>query len=118
MLIANQVFDKKPPQIQTQGTVVVPPDATPFYRAVKAADLTVMRMLLDQGANANLAIKNGGTPLMLAAGGGPPRSQEEEVVDKAAVEVVKMILDAGADVNRSEERRVGKECRSWWWGAE
>src|SRR5207237_1485507 len=19
------------------------------------------------------------------------------------------------DVNRSEERRVGKECRSWWW---
>ena len=66
----NQVFDKKPPQIQTQGTVVVPPGATPFYRAVKAADLTVVRMLLDKGANANLAIKNGGTPLMLAAGGG------------------------------------------------
>src|SRR5207244_5543504 len=78
----NQVFDKKPPQIQTQGTVTVPPGATPFYRAVKAADLTVMRMLLDQGANAGIAIKNGGTPLMLAAGGGPARAQEEEVVDK------------------------------------
>ena len=99
----NQVFDKKPPQIQTQGTVVVPPGATPFYRAVKAADLTVVRMLLDKGANANLAIKNGGTPLMLAAGGGPPRAQEDEVVDKAGradpVEVAKMIVDAGADVN-------------------
>src|SRR5947208_3363330 len=99
----NQVFDKKPPQIQTQGTVVVPPDATAFYRAVKAADLTVMRMLLDKGANAGLAIKNGGTPLMLAAGGGPARAQEEEVVDKTgradAVEVIKMILDAGADIN-------------------
>jgi ankyrin repeat protein len=99
----NQVFDKKPPQIQTQGTVVVPPGGTPFYRAVKAADLTVMRMLLDKGANARLAIKDGSTPLMLAAGGGPPRAQEDEVVDKAGradpVEVVKMILDAGADIN-------------------
>src|SRR5437868_8691003 len=24
-------------------------------------------------------------------------------------------LRAAADVKRSEERRVGKECRSWWW---
>ena len=99
----NQVFDKKPPQIQTQGTVVVPPGATPFYRAVKAADLTVMRMLLDKGANAGVAIKDGGTPLMLAAGGGPARAQEEEVVDKAGradpVEVIRMILDAGANIN-------------------
>jgi uncharacterized protein len=99
----NQVFDKNPPQIQTQGTVTVPAGATAFYRAVKAADLTVMRMLLDKGAKAGLAIKNGGTPLMLAAGGGPARTQEEEVVDKAGradpVEVVKMILDAGADIN-------------------
>src|SRR4030095_6433900 len=108
MLIArgvdpNQVFDKNPPQIQTQGTVTVPEGATPFYRAVKASDLAVIRMLLDKGAKPGLAIKNGGTPLMLAAGGGPARAQEEEVVDKAGradpVEVIKMILDAGADVN-------------------
>src|SRR3989454_669477 len=105
----NQVFDKKPPQIQTQGTVVVPPGATPFYRAVKAADLTVMRMLLDAGANANLAIKNGGTPLMLAAGGGPARAQEEEVVDKAGradpIEVMKMIADAGADIKAVNDQQ-------------
>src|SRR5262245_54521764 len=104
----NQVFDKNPPQIQTQGTVTVPAGATAFYRAVKAADLTVMRMLLDKGANAGLAIKNGGAPLMLAAGGGPARTQEEEVVDKAGradpVEVVKMILDAGADLNAVNEQ--------------
>jgi ankyrin repeat protein len=105
----NQVFDKKPPQIQTQGTVVVPPGATPFYRAVKAADLTVMRMLLDKGANAGIAIKNGGTPLMLAAGGGPARAQEEEVVDKTGradpVEVIQMILDAGADINAVNDQQ-------------
>src|SRR5262249_55744650 len=63
----NLVFDKNPPQIQTQGTVTVPAGATAFYRAVKAADLTVMRMLLDKGANAGLAIKNGGPPLLPAA---------------------------------------------------
>src|SRR5499425_1380939 len=105
----NLVFDKTPPQIQTQGTVTVPPGATAFYRAVKAADLPVMRMLLDKGANSGLAIKNGGTPLMLAAGGGPARAQEEEVVDKAGradpVEVIKMILDAGADVNAVNDQQ-------------
>src|SRR5438874_669084 len=105
----NQVFDKKPPQIQTQGTVTVPPGATPFYRTVKAADLTVMRMLLDAGAKAGIAITNGGTPLKLAAGGGPARAQEEEVVDKTGradpVEVIKMILDAGADVNAVNDQQ-------------
>jgi ankyrin repeat protein len=104
----NQVFDKKPPQIQTQGTVTVPPGATPFYRAVKAADVSVMRMLMEKGANVNIAIKTGGTPLMLAAGGGPARPQEDEVVDKAGgadpVEVIKMILDAGADINAANDQ--------------
>ena len=106
----NQVFDKNPPQIQTQGTVTVPEGATAFYRAVKASDLTVMRMLLDKGAKPGIAIKNGGTPLMLAAGGGPARAQEEEVVDKAGradpVEVIAMILDAGADINALNEQQT------------
>ncbi len=105
----NQVFDKKPPQIQTQGTVTVPPGATPFYRAVKAADLTVMHMLLEKGANAAVAIKNGGTPLMLVAGGAPPRAQEDEVVDKTGradpIEVMKTILDTGADINAVDEQQ-------------
>jgi ankyrin repeat protein len=104
----NVVFEKKPPQIQTQGTVTVPAGATAFYRAVKASDVTVMRMLLEKGANAGLAIKNGGTPLMLAAGGAPARAEEEEVVDKTGradtVEVMKIILDAGADVNAMNDQ--------------
>ena len=66
-------------------------------------------MLLDKGANPSLAIKNGGTPLMLAAGGGPARAQEEEVVDKAGradpIEVMKMIADAGADINAANEQQ-------------
>jgi len=71
--------------------------------------LPVMRMLLDKGANPSLAIKNGGTPLMLAAGGGPARAQEEEVVDKAGradpIEVMKIIADAGADINAVNDQQ-------------
>jgi ankyrin repeat protein len=106
----NIPFTKKPPQIQTQGTVTVPALATPLYRAVKAADLLTIRLLLDKGAKPTTAIKDGTTALMLAAGGGPARGDEEEVVDLAGradpIEVIKVLIDAGADVNQANAQEM------------
>jgi uncharacterized protein len=44
--------------------------ATPFLRAAIAGDLAAMRLLVEHGANSNLATKSGDTPLMAAAGVG------------------------------------------------
>jgi len=106
----NVPFTKTVPQIQTQGTVTVPALATPLYRAVKAADLVTIKMLLGKGAKPTTAIKDGSTALMLAVGGGPARAQEEEVVDLGGradpLDVIKTLVDAGADVNQANEQQM------------
>jgi ankyrin repeat protein len=44
--------------------------ATPFLRAAMAGDLAAMKLLVEHGANPNVATKSGDTPLMAAAGVG------------------------------------------------
>src|SRR5438552_1008137 len=41
---------------------------TPFLRAAAAGDITVMRLLLEHGADPSIATNGGTTPLMVAAG--------------------------------------------------
>ena len=100
----NRVYTKKIPPRQAQGDIVVTPGATPLYRAMKATDLTVVRLLLDKGANPSAAITDGSTPLMMAAGLGARRVvSDEDVVEKAGtadpLDAAKMFVEAGADVN-------------------
>src|SRR5256886_12734196 len=66
-------------------------EQTPLMFAAKAGHVEVMRALVAAGADANAKAQDGTTVLTAAAGSGH--------------------LDA---VQRSEERRVGKECRSRW----
>ena len=61
-------------------------DMTPLFMAAKVGDAEIMGLLLQAGADANIANTNGTTPLMLAAGSG-----------KTAA--VHLLLDHGADVN-------------------
>src|SRR5688572_17171611 len=63
---------------------------TALHWAVRADRVDVVRALLESGAEASAADRYGVTPLYLAAENG------------------------NAAVLRSEERRVGKECRSSW----
>jgi ankyrin repeat protein len=71
---------------------------TPFLRAALSADLTVMRLLLDKGADPNIATFAGTTPLMAAAGvnwvGGQTYSESKQFL-----EAVELCLQKGADVN-------------------
>ena len=71
---------------------------TPFLRAALSADLAVMRLLLDKGADPNIATFAGTTPMMAAAGvnyvGGQTYSESKQFL-----EAVQLCLEKGADVN-------------------
>lgn len=72
---------------------------TPFLRAALSGDVTVMKLLLDHGADPNIPTFAGSTALMAAAGinwmGGQTYTESKE----SLMEAVKICLDHGADVN-------------------
>jgi uncharacterized protein len=100
----NQPYAKKIPPRQAQGDITVLAGATPLYRATRATDLAAIKALIEKGANPNVAVKDGSTPLMVASGFGARRSSnDEDVVEKAGradpLDAVKMFVEAGAQVN-------------------
>ena len=72
---------------------------TAFLRAALAGDVTVMRLLLQHGADANIATFNGTTPLMAAAGVNWTVSQTFDEGPAALLEAVRLALAQGNDVN-------------------
>ena len=58
-----------------------------LFEAVKSNNLTVVKSLVDRGANVNAVDKDGGTILMWAAG-------------KADLDMVKYLVKNGADYNK------------------
>jgi ankyrin repeat protein len=77
--------------------------ATPFMRAARKADVSLMKLLLDAGADPKLAQKSGNTPLMLAAGAvsGPGADEAERVTEAQARAAIEICLSAGLDVNEA-----------------
>jgi ankyrin repeat protein len=73
--------------------------ATPFFLAARTADLQLMRLLIDLGADPNVATADGTTALMAAAGVGSALPGEEPGTESEALEAVKTTLALGADVN-------------------
>jgi len=72
---------------------------TPFLRAALSADTTTMRLLLQYGADPNLATPAGTTPLMAAAGVNWVVAQTYTESPKARLDAVALCLELGADVN-------------------
>ena len=72
---------------------------TPFLRAALSGDTTVMRLLLEHGADPNLATPAGTTPLMAAAGVNWVVAQTYTESPEASLEAVKICLEHGADIN-------------------
>lgn len=77
--------------------------ATPFLLAAKTADLPLMRLLVDLGANPLLPNADGSTPLMAAAGLGTLAPSEEAGTEAEAIEAVKFILERGGELNSVDD---------------
>ena len=87
--------------------------ATPFFLAAKFLEIDMMRVLAAGGADPQIPIKDGSTPLMAVAGigwgGGVDRraaslAEGYTVDDQArALEAARLALELGADVNAANE---------------
>jgi len=72
---------------------------TPLLRAALSGDTTTMRLLVERGADPNLATLAGTTPLMAAAGVGWAVAQTYTESPQASLDAVLLCLELGADVN-------------------
>jgi len=73
--------------------------ATPFLLAARTADVQLMRLLLDLGADPLLPNEDGTTPLLAAAGVGTNSPIEEPGTEPEIMEAVKLVLARGGDIN-------------------
>jgi ankyrin repeat protein len=86
------------------GDGVLGAGTTPLIRAGKAADVAVIKLLLEKGANARAATRNGVTAVMMAAN---VATREEDMTgrsktQKDIIESIKALMAAGADVKGSD----------------
>ena len=79
---------------------------TSFLRAALAGDITVMRLLLEKGADPNIATFAGTTALMAAAGVNWMTGQTFTESKEALMEAVQLCLDKGGDVNSKNSMGV------------
>lgn len=100
----NQPYTKRIPPRQAQGVITVPAGATPLYRATRATDLVTVKLLIENGADAGKAARDGSTPMMVAAGfGARAAADDDEFTDLGPradpLDAIKLFADKGADVN-------------------
>jgi uncharacterized protein len=101
----DAVLKTKLPGRMAQGAISVPAGATPFYRAARSADLAVMRLLLEKGADANRPSDDHTTPLLAAAAGQGARfAGGEERPEAEFVEAIRLCVEKGADINAANDR--------------
>jgi ankyrin repeat protein len=72
---------------------------TPFLLASMTADVPLMRLLIELGANPLAPNVDGCTPLMAAAGVGTLAPGEEAGTEPEALEAVALAIELGGDVN-------------------
>jgi ankyrin repeat protein len=78
--------------------------ATSFLRAAESGDVTVMRLLLDHGADPKIKTVDNKTALMLASGVGYSDGSTFEWSEDTTLEAVKLCLQMGEDVNAASDK--------------
>ncbi len=73
--------------------------ATPFFLFCRTADLPMMKLLVELGADPLLPNKDGATPLMAAAGLGCHAPTEEAGTEAECIEAVQYLLSIKSNVN-------------------
>jgi ankyrin repeat protein len=73
--------------------------ATPLMRAAYSADVTLVRLLLDHGANPLVRNSDNETPLLAAAGYGWIDGYSQGRSNLERLETIKVLVERGADVN-------------------
>jgi len=74
--------------------------ATPVALAAEVNNLDAIKVLVEAGADPNLATVNGMTPLVLSAGGGTDEQRPRPLDERAmAVQTARYLVEHGADVN-------------------
>ena len=72
---------------------------TPFFLAARTADVEMMRLLVDLGADPMIPNEDGTTPLMAAAGAGTHSPGEDPGLESEGLEAVTLALALGNDIN-------------------
>jgi len=110
----NAQMSQRPPGFAGGYTDSV--GATPFLLAAAAADLEIMRLLLDAGADPARTTKTGATPIMAAVGMNRTLG-ESAVTEEQALEVVKFLLERGLSAiphaANGENALFGPSYRGW-----
>jgi len=88
------------------GDGVLGAGTTPLLRAAKAGDTPVIKLLLEKGANAKAATRNGVNGIMMAAN---VATREEDMTGrnktpKDAIETITLLIAAGTDVNSADNQ--------------
>ena len=86
------------------GDGVLGAGTTPLIRAAKSADVPVIKMLLERGADAKVATRNGVSAILMAAN---VATREEDMTGrnktpKEIIESIKLLQAAGGDVRASD----------------
>jgi len=76
--------------------------ATPFLMASKTADIVLLKLLHELGADPKIATRDGVTPIIAAAGYGTLAAGEVAGTEEEVVEVLEWLVKIGADVNAAD----------------
>jgi ankyrin repeat protein len=80
--------------------------ATPLLRAALCGDLTVVKLLIAHGADPLIPTSDRTTPLMVASGVGWADGMLHEYSEDQTLEVIKLLLSLGADVNAANNHGI------------